>query len=203
MSKRRHSRAYHRYFENYAEKEVLGPGGSYTIQRVYVGQYYRVDLPDGALRRQCWAFLGLFLLCLAGYLAGSLLAAVSAVFPVALATMLPLVAVLFLGVAVFYRLTVPREMEIRAWRDSSVNLLRAGMAFGICTVLCFGFTLGGCLLIPGYSFGETLPSLACYAVSAAAGFGIYRMEKKTPYRTLGPKQERPEESSPIRYEMPE
>lgn len=203
MSERRHSRSYHRYFENYAEKEVLTPGGGYTIQRVYVGQYYRVDLPDAQLRRQRVQYLALFLLSLAGYLAGALMARISAVSLVALATMPPLVAVLIYGIAVFYRLTVPREMEIRAYRDSSEHLISSSRGFLVCILICFGFSLGGCLLVPGFSLPETLPSLVCYLVSGGAALKTCLLEKNTPYLRLEPKQERPSESSPIRYEMPD
>lgn len=203
MSKQKHSHSYHRYFENYAEKEILLPGGGRTIQRVYVGQYYRVDLPDDQLRRQRRQLLVLFLLSLAGYLAGALMAKISAVSLVALATMPPLVAVLFYGTAVFYRLTVPREMEIRAYRDSSENLISSSRIFLICMLVCFAFSLGGSLLVPGYSAVEAFPSLFCYLVSARAAWKACLLEKNTPYRRLEPKQERPAESSPIRYEMPD
>ena len=203
MSKHSHSRSYHRYFENYVEKEVLKPGGGVTIQRVYVGQYYRVDLTDKALRRQQIQFLLLYIVCLAGYLAGALQARVSAVSLVAVSTMLPLIAVVFFGVAIFYRLSVPREMEIRSYRDSSENLIIYSRAFLVCMVICFGFTLGGCLMIEAYSLQETLPTRVCYLLSIGAARVAYRIEKNTPYKKLDPKQARPAESSPIRYEMPD
>lgn len=203
MSKQKFSHSYHRYFENYAEKEILQPGGGRTIQRVYVGKYYRVDLTDQQLRHQKIMIFLLFLCALAGCFAGALLAGVSALSLVALATMPPLVAVLFLGIAVFYRLTVPREMEIRAYRDSSDNLLRGSMIFLICIMICFCCTLVGCVQSPLFTLGETIPALLCYLVSAGAALKIYLMEKGTPYKALAPKQERPRESSPIRYEMPD
>lgn len=203
MSKQKHSRSYHRYFENYAEKEVLSPQGGYTIQRVYVGEYYKADLPDDTLRRQKRQIGVLYLLCLAGYILGALLSRVSAVSFVAVLTMPPLIALLFFAVAVFYRLIAPREMEIRTWRDSSRNLRTGAMAFLICMGLCFSATLIGCLAVPGYSLPETLPSLICYLLAAAGAGRIYRIEKNTHYQILEPKQERPAESSPIRYEMPE
>lgn len=203
MTKHKHSRSYHRYFENYAEKEVLEPGGRYRIQRVYVGKYYRVDLTDGQLRRQRMVILILFLLCGTGYLAGALLSRVSAAAPVALATMPPLIAGVFLAIAVFYRLTVPREMEIRSYRDSSENLITRSLTMAVCMLICLGATLLGSLLLPGFSLGETLPTLLCYLVSLLSAWKLRLIEGRTPYLTLEPKQERPEESSPIRFEMQE
>ena len=117
MAKQYHSRSYHRYFENYAEKEVLKPGGGYEIQRVYVGNYYKTDLTDSENRRSKLTILILYLLTLTGYFAGGLLSAVSATAGVAIATMPALIAVLFLAVSVFYRLAAPREMEIRQYRS--------------------------------------------------------------------------------------
>ncbi|MGN1027177.1 MAG: hypothetical protein ACI4P4_12330 [Faecousia sp.] len=203
MAKQRHSRFYHRYFENYAEKEIPAPGGGYTIQRVYVGKYYRVNLTDQQLRRQKIIILILALLTLAGYGAGALMARVSSVSVVAIATMPPLIAGIYLAIAVFYRLTVPREMEIRAYRDSSENLMIRSLAMMICTAVCFAATLAGSLLVPGYSLAETLPALACYLVSLLAGWKLRQTESNTPYLTLDPRQERPEASSPIRFEMQE
>lgn len=203
MSKQKHSHSYHRYFENYAEKEILLPGGGRTIQRVYVGKYYRADISEQQLRRQKISFALLFLCVLAGYFAGALTAGVSAVSFVALATMPPLVALLFLGIAIFYRLTVPREMEIRAFRDSSYNLQRSSIVFFICMVICFVASLAGCLLISLFPLGENLFSLLCYLISGAASLKIHLMEKNTPYQSLLPRNERPSESSPIRYEMPD
>lgn len=203
MDKQKHSRAYHRYFENYAELEIPKKDGGYTIQRVYVGSYYKIDLPDAQLTRQRIALGCLFLLCVGCYIAGALTAAVSALGIVALATMPPLIALVFLGIAMFYRLTVPREMEIRSYRDSSQMLLFASMASFICLLVCACFTLRGCWLSPLFSLQDALPSLPLYLVSAACTFGIYRIEKKTAYQVLPPKQERPSMSSPIRYEMPE
>lgn len=69
MAKQYHSRSYHRYFENYAEKEVLKPGGGYEIQRVYVGNYYKADLTDSENRRSKLTILILYLLTLTGYFA--------------------------------------------------------------------------------------------------------------------------------------
>lgn len=109
MAKQYHSRSYHRYFENYAEKEVLKPGGGYEIQRVYVGNYYKADLTDSENRRSKLTILILYLLTLTGYFAGGLLSAVSATAGVAIATMPALIAVLFLAVSVFYRLAAPRK----------------------------------------------------------------------------------------------
>lgn len=203
MSKQKHSHSYHRYFENYAEKEVLLPGGGHTIQRVYVGKYYRADISDEQLRRQKKTVGLLFFGVLASYLAGALTAVVSAVPFVAICTMPPLVALLLLGISVFYRLTVPREMEIRAFRDSSDNLRRSSMGFILCIAVCFAATLVGCLIVPLFTLAETVPSLLFYLLSAVSAGKIYLTEKNTPYITLLPKHERPSESSPIRYEMPD
>lgn len=203
MSKQYHSRAYHRYFENYAEKEILSPDGGSTILRVYVGNYYRAELSDHALRvRKRSVGLGYFGI-LASFLIGGLLAKVSAVSWVAIATMPALIAVLFLAFPVFSYLTVPREMEIREYRDSSINLISGSLAAAICLAVCFAATLVGVLISPDFSLPQNLTSLVLYFLAMVCAFLIFALEKRTAYRKLPPRQERPAESSPIRYEMPE
>lgn len=203
MAKQYHSRSYHRYFENYAEKEVLKPGGGYEIRRVYVGNYYKADLTDSENRRNKLAIFILCLFTLTGYFAGGLLSAVSATAVVAIATMPALIADLFLAVSVFYRLVAPREMEIRQYRDSSQVLVRRALVSAVCLGLCLAATAAGCLAIPGYPLAKHMPSLVLYALAFACAVLIYLLEKHTAYRKLPPRQERPSESSPIRYEMPE
>ena len=203
MAKQYHSRSYHRYFENYAEKEVLKPGGGYEIQRVYVGNYYKADLTDSENRRSKLTILILYLLTLTGYFAGGLLSAVSATAGVAIATMPALIAVLFLAVSVFYRLAAPREMEIRQYRDSSQVLVWRALACAVCLGLCLAATAAGCFAIPGYPLTKHVPSLVLYALALACVVLLYLREKHTAYLTLPPRQERPSESSPTRYEMPE
>lgn len=203
MAKQYHSRSYHHYFENYAEKEVLKPGGGYEIQRVYVGNYYKADLTDPENQRNKIQIFILYLLILVGYLFGGLLAAVSAAAAVAIATMPALVAVLFLAVSVFYRLTVPREMEIRQYRDSSQALIRRALICVMCLGICLLATAVGCLTIPGYPLTKHLPSLVLYVLALICAVLLYLREKRTAYLTLPPRQNRPSESSPIRYEMPE
>ena len=203
MSKQYHSHAYHRYFENYAEKEVLSPDGGSTILRVYVGNYYRAELPDHVLRaRKRGVGLGYFGI-LAGFLIGGRLAKVSAVSWVAIATMPALIAVLFLAFPVFSYLKAPREMEIREYRDSSINLISGSLASAICLAVCFAATLAGVLIFPDFSLTQNLPSLALYFLAMICAFLIFALEKRTVYLELPPRQERPAESSPIRYEMPE
>lgn len=203
MAKQYHSRSYHRYFENYVEKEVLKPGGGYEIQHVYVGNYYRADLTASENRRNKLEIFILYLLTLTGYFTGGLLSAVSATAIVAIATMPSLIAVLFLAVSVFYRLVVPKEMEIRQYRDSSQVLVRRALACAVCLGLCFAATVAGCSVIPGYPLAKHLASLILYALALACTMMIYLLEKHTSYLTLPPRQERPSESFPIRYEMPE
>ena len=203
MHEQKHSRSYHRYFENYAEKQVETAGGGYSIERVYVGKYYKVDLSDQALRRQRILIFLLWLLGLGGYFAGALLSKVSAVSVVAIATMPPLLVSIWLTIAVFHRLFAPREMEIRSYRDSSESLILSAKVMTACILLCFAVTLGGCLLVPGYSLPATLPPLLCYLTCLCATCMLRHIEKATHYKIMEPKHERPAESSPIRYEMPE
>jgi hypothetical protein len=202
--KQQHSKSYHRFFENYAEREIPKPDGGYTIERVYVGKYYRVSGSDTELKKQKTKFLILYLISVFGYAVGALLAKISAVPLVALLTMPPLVTLIFFGIAIYHRLRVPREMEIREYRDSSEKLLFWSMATFVALALCFLTTLV-CFIIlrPVYTFSETVPSIVLYFIAAVTSLMTYLAEKAAKYDELPPKQERPEKSSPIRYEMPD
>jgi hypothetical protein len=198
-----HSRSYHRYFEDYAELEIPDDKGGYSIRRVYVGKYYRVDLPD----RSAWILkiriLVLYLIAAALYFAAGLLSQVSASRYVAILTMLSLIAVLLLALPVGSRLLAPREMEIRSYRDSSLRL-RDFSLFALVTLCgcCIG-NAAGSLVLAEFSFAGSIPSVLMYFLSAMSVLLIYRTEKRTPYKILPPRNERPRMSSPIRYEESE
>ena len=192
MPDKKHSRAYHRYFEDYAERQTMDESGRLAIERVYVGRYYRVNLSGRALRRQKVLFL----------LSGVTLQ-VSAVGLAAIATMAALLSLLWLAVPVFHRLTAPREMEVRTWRESSASLRHAGAGAAVCLFACAGASLAAAFLVPGYSRLETALGVLPYVLSGAFSLGIHILERRTDYEVLPPKNQRPEGSSPIRYYTPD
>ena len=203
MPDKKHSRAYHRYFEDYAERQTMDESGRLAIERVYVGRYYRVNLSGRALRRQKVLFLLLYLGAAALFLLSGVTLQVSAVGLAAIATMAALLSLLWLAVPVFHRLTAPREMEVRTWRESSASLRHAGAGAAVCLFACAGASLAAAFLVPGYSRLETALGVLPYVLSGAFSLGIHILERRTDYEVLPPKNQRPEGSSPIRYYTPD
>lgn len=198
-----HSRSYHRYFEDYAELEIPDDKGGYSIRRVYVGKYYRVDLPDRSVRILKIRILVLYLIAAALYFAAGLLSAVSANRYVAILTMFSLIAILLLALPVCSRLLAPREMQIRSYRDSSQRLKNYSLfAFVTLCICCIG-NAAGSFLLGGFSLSGSIPSVLMYLAAALFVLFLYLTEKHTPYKILPPKHERPRLSSPIRYEESE
>lgn len=199
MAKQRFSRAYHRYFEDYAERQIIDPNGVPVTDRVYVGKYYKVKLPDPALKRQRVVICLLYLAAAAAFALGGTRAVVSAVGYVAVLTMAALISLIWLAIPVFYRLTVPREMEIRSWRDSSQNLKRVSLGAAICLFICGLGMLSGALFLADYAVSDTIPCVVLHLLAGGLALGIHFLEKHTEYEILPPKNERPSMSSPIRY----
>ena len=203
MTEQKHSRAYHRYFEDYAERQILDESGRLTTQRIYVGNYYRTKLSDTRLLRQRTCFVLLYLSAVILYLGAGVTLRISALWVVALFTAAALLALLWLAIPIFHRLTAPREMEVRAWRESAVSLRHVSVAAAVCLLLCAGITLAAAFIFPGYSMSETALGAALYALAGILLLGIYFLERWTEYEVLPPKNQRPEGSSPIRYYMPD
>ena len=203
VAEQKHSRSYHRYFEDYAESQVLDENGRVIIRRVYVGRYYRVKLSDRSLRRQKLLFVLLYLLAAVLFLwAGSTLR-VSAVGAAAVFTAAALIALLWLAVPVFRRLTAPREMEVRAWRESAEQLRHVSLGAAVCLLACAVVTCGVCAASPDHSMAEAVPGLILYVLSGGLALAIHLLERRTEYEILPPKHQRPEGSSPIRYYAPD
>lgn len=203
MKETKHSKAYHRYFEDYAELQTLDENGRSTTQRVYVGKYYRVKLADSALRRQKLLFALFYLISAAAYLWAAATVRISAAGPVAIFTAACLIALLWLAMPVFHRLTSPREMEVRAWRESADSLRRVSLGAAVCLFVCAGATLSAALVLPAYDWRETLPGVFLYLLSGGMSLGIALLEKGTEYEVLPPKNQRPEGASPIRRYAPD
>lgn len=201
--KQYHSRSYHRYFEGYAEKSIPDDKGGYRIERIYVGNYYRIDLPDRTVRARAILILLLYVLAAVSYLIASLLSAVSANRYVAILTMLSLICMICMIFPVISQLTAPREMEIRAYRDSALRLRDYSLGTWIILLVCAIGNLLGVILCEEYSLHGSVPSIALYLISAALICAIYILGRRTPYKVLPPRNERPSMSSPIRYEAPE
>jgi len=203
MPEQKHSKAYHRYFENYAEKGSVDARGKTRIERVYVGQYYRVDLPDSEHRKRKAGILLFFGASSACFLFSGMTAQAGTAPIPAVLIALSLIALLLQGIAVFHRMTVPREMEIRQYRDSAERLrLFSAAAFLLLSCAAAGMA-AFCLLADQYPVSTNIAGILAMVFAAVFAFLVLWTERHTPYEILPPKHERPEGSSPIRHYAPD
>lgn len=196
-----HSRAYHRYFEGYAEHKYFDEQEKMHIERVYVGSYYRRDISDK--KHLCCRFLYilLYVVGLVAYLyAGTRDSGAGFARYTAIPVVLALIAVIWLAIPLFRNVTAPREMIVRAYRDTSEDLIRASLFAVILQLLNVVASLISLLLVSDQNTAMAVTSIAAYCVSCAAFFGMYFTEKHMPYEKLPPRADIPKDSSIIRYQ---
>lgn len=119
MELMRHSGHYHKYFEGYAEKDVLdGNDGKHHIERVYVMPWHHLAVSDKKRAAIRVLYVLLFILGAGLNIASGLHQGVSGTaFYVAFATFLSFIAMFFLAVTMFSYITGPRKMT--AWEFKS------------------------------------------------------------------------------------
>ncbi|MDR1766387.1 MAG: hypothetical protein LBR77_10015 [Lachnospiraceae bacterium] len=196
-----HSRAYHKYFEDYAERAVTAPDGKVMIERVYVGNYYRQSLTAPQRIRRKIMYAVLYALAAFGmFFAGTRDNAVNAMPVGGVPSVLSLLAVIWLAVPMFYALTAPTEMTVRIRRLSGEQLMRRSLATCCVMGAAAMAVASGIWWIPGTPATPLLLCSALYLVSGLAAFCIWKLEKSCPYETLPPRHERAEFATVIKYE---
>ena len=191
-----HSKAYHRFFEGYAEVSVPNPDGKgYRIQRVYTGNYYRQDLTQGQRIRLRGLYVALFLCIAYLFVSSAILPLTSnstwyAVLPQAVS-----VPFLFwIVVAFFSYLPAERDMTIADYRSSSLSLRNATLGSAICLGITALATLIFIALHPSDELLRELLSAGKYLAGGLIALLMYRIEIKVKYLTI-PSQHKPPENS--------
>jgi hypothetical protein len=193
-----HSRVYHRYFEGWAEKVVIAGAGTPVIKRVYIGSYYSANLTGRQRLLRKLLYVALYLVAAALYgFTGTRNTAVALVKYASVPVGLAFPVMLCLLVPLYFNLTVPAEMIVRQYRDSSATLrgvcAAAFALLGLSALTALLFLA----LTPDAPAGQTLLCAGGYLLSASAVFAIWRLEKKLVYTVLPPRAERPEYSTVI------
>lgn len=197
LSKGWHSKSYHRHFEGYTEIEAINAKGKAVIQRIYTGDYYRLDLPaqKRVLLRVLYGISWLCACILFGLASSSPVSANSTWY---LAIMQALS--LFGLAAVFFSLlahfTAPRDMTIGEWKSSSRATKRR-------TLLTSVFLGGDAVLTLTHLFiigSDQSTHLLCilfYILAGGLNMLISLLEAKLPYRTFPSSQPFPEDGTYI------
>lgn len=192
-----HSKAYHRHFEGYTEVETVNQKGKLVIQRIYTGDYYRLDLPRSKriLLRITYALLWLLACALFGFAASRPIGA-NMTWYLAIVQMLvvcSLAAVLF---SLLSHCTAARDMTVGDWKSSSVNIKRRTVFAALMLELNAAITLLY-LLFAGDRWGAHLLCILLYALSGLALVVMNRLEANAPYLTFPSSQPAPPDGSYI------
>jgi hypothetical protein len=198
MRKQYHSRAYHKYFEGYAEEQTVQPDGRIRIDRVYIGNYYRQDIMDRQRLERRVLYAGLYLFALALFIhAGTRNTSMNVVWYVSAPIALSLLALFWMLVPMCYYITARREMVIRVYRESSKRLIEATFVTAIAlalTALCAFIHL---MITPPGELGPSLFYAGGYIVGGGSILGIHLLERRLPYIALPAKNARTESSTII------
>lgn len=181
----RHSSAFHRYFEGYAEHRVPREDGTFQIERFYVGDYYRQDLSDRGRMGIRLIYILLFFLSVRIFILAGVQNTGSNLFLGTIACQVGCVcAYIWLFFILIAYLTSKREMEVRTYRETSESLRK-------CTRVLFCFQCGAMTMSLMYlvlSRGENvvleLECAALYGISAAAIFFMGKTEREIRYITI-------------------
>ena len=192
-----HSKAYHRHFEGYTEAEITNEKGKTVIQRVYVGDYYRLALPKNKriALRLAYAVLIALTVALFGFAASRPVGA-NMTWYLAIAQMVTVCLLGLLCVNLLSHSTAPRDMTVGDWKSSSKKLQKNAKYTALAMEL-LAFLTGLHLLLNGENWGMHLLCVVLYAIAGITAVILNRLEANAPYRIWRSTEEPPEDGSYI------
>lgn len=192
-----HSKAYHRHFEGYTELEETDEKGKTTIKRVYVGDYYRLDLPQNKriVLRLVYAALIALTAALFGFAASRPVGA-NMTWYIAIAQMVAVCLLGLLCVNLLSHSTAPRDMTVGDWKSASKKLQRNAKYTALMMEL-LAFLTGLHLLLNGENWGMHLLCVVLYAIAGIAAVVLNRLEANAPYKIWRSTEESPEDGNYI------
>ncbi len=176
-----HSSAYHRFFEDYQEREVTNERGKVHIERIYCGTWYTRDLSRGQNLRQHLLYVLLWLLG-AGFtfFLASRSLPVNSAWYIAIGQFASLICMLWVFGGWFRMITSPRRMTIGDYRASSLVIRRGSIGtMATLTATAVG-TLLHALLAQDAPWQELLVALG-YVVPVLVFLLLNRLEANLPY----------------------
>ncbi len=180
-----HSRAYHREFEGYAEREVQTENGRTKIERIYVGNYYELDATDQRRRLLKWTHVVFALGASVFFLMGAT-ARVAANYSrlTALFQAIETLALAWLLIVGVRNLLTPVRMRIRQYKDSSRAVLLWTRIAAVCAGVCCLLTLVLTLIHAREGLGAGLLCALYHALVAALVLLSYYIEAQQNYRVI-------------------
>ena len=192
-----HSKAYHRHFEGYAELETTNEKGKTVIERVYVGEYYRLDLPKKkrVLLRLTYAALIGLIGAMFGFASSRPIGA-NMVWYMAIAQMLTLCGIGAMGVKLISHSTAPRDMTVGDWKAASKGLQKSSKFTAVLLELDMLLT-ALYLILKGENWLLHLMCIGLYAVAGLVAVVVNRLEANAPYLKFPSTEEAPPDGAYI------
>ena len=175
-----HSRYYRRQFDGWTEIPELGPDGRQHIRRVYTGEYYQAALSDSAWRlRKVWYGLLLAVSAVLYALGAVRGTEVNRMWYGSLPQAIGLFGYIFSVWFYVLRLTAPRKLTRREYREAAKNLRIGAMVVTVVMAVAALCALGHSLLVHGGP--EELIECGLFLGAAVCSGGVWLMEQNTRY----------------------
>ncbi len=170
-----------RFFEGYTQYVTLDTDGKRHRYNVYTGYWYTQQLTKQERTRHKLLNILFFLVGAAALVFGSTRTLpANASWMSAIPAFAGMYAFCWIAIAIINEFAVPQKRTIGDYRASSLGLKRGGMMALISSGVTLLVTLG--YLIAGAGDARlTLIAAACELVAAAAGFLVWRLERKVVY----------------------
>lgn len=179
-----HSGAYHRYFEGYTERQIVGPDGKARLTRVYTGVWYRQKLD-----RKSYILVRLLYLALLLLMAGAMILAsrsqggAGTAFYVVLPELATLCLLLYLAyILLTGYLFMPRKLTVYGYKSSTGALKRTARFLLVVYLADAAMSLAEWLLHLSENRFESFPvTMAAFLAGAAMAAAMEGIERRIVY----------------------
>lgn len=175
-----HSRYYRRQFDGWTEIPELGADGRQHIRRVYTGEYQEANMSDRAWRlRKVWYGMLLAASAVLYALGAIQVTEINRLWYGSLPQAIGLFGYIFSIWFYVLRLTAPRKLTRREYREAAKNLRIGAMVVTVVMAVAALCALGHSLLVHGGT--EELIECGLFAAAALCSGGVWLMEQNTRY----------------------
>lgn len=200
----RHSRSYHKFFEDWAEWKTVDKNGKIHVERVYVGNYYRSPLNKRQRLIRRIQYVLLYVLSVAAFImSGSKDVPVNHAIVPALASAVCIFAFALLFLSLCSNLISPEEMIIRQYRASSLDLIQMSGITAIALAAAAFINILFLITVNDTSVMETIFCIVGYLAAAGFTLILHFLERCLDYKIMAPRISCPENSIVIQFESAE
>ena len=177
---------FNRYFEGYERRTIVDRNGQERTKFVYIKEYYRPKMSEGAFTGRKVLNIVLFLIAAAAQVyAGFASLPMNSVKYMGFAQCLGILGMILLAVYLITHMSAAYTMEIHAYKGAHEKLTIAGMLVTIGFGAIFIAALVAMIICKSYTFMSFI-WLLMYLIAACAILIIWLLEKRTDYDILPP-----------------